>query len=377
MAFVGGGGGGGGGGSGGGSGGTGRTGTQPGSQGVVIYSVSWDCGEDYTRAVISRGGDYDVQLFSGQGRVGAEEAAVQGLPGRVIYEAAYIPDFFSLRVFALDGRSLQTDSKTVRVGDSCTGERVYVTYGGAAAAAAPAGAAPPASEAERDALPREAQPSPPTPPPRPAAERDGQPAVQPPRPPPVPEAGADPASPFEVPPVGTDPASYVARYASDGAYRQWYDENHAASIGSICAAVGLPEGCVERHLASLGGARGQDSGGAADRPADAPPAAGMPGGPSSGEGGGDPGAEGGGCLVATAAYGSELAPQVQALREARDAALYGAPHGAALLSAFNSAYYAASPAVADMERGHPWLRDAVRAAIAPAVAAASALASTS
>ena len=78
--------------------------------------------------------------------------------------------------------------------------------------------------------------------------------------------------------------------------------------------------------------------------------------------------------MATAAYGSELAPQVQALREAREAALAGTAHGSLLLSAFNAAYYAASPAVADLERGHPWLRDAVRGAIAPAVLALSAAA---
>ena len=35
--------------------------------------------------------------------------------------------------------------------------------------------------------------------------------------------------------------------------------------------------------------------------------------------------EGGGCLIATAAFGSEMAPQVQFLREIRDCLLYTSP----------------------------------------------------
>ena len=126
---------------------------------------------------------------------------------------------------------------------------------------------------------------------------------------------------------------------------------------------------------AAGGASGGSSG---DAPAGEPAA-----GDGGGSGGQEPGAAGepgdsdsgdggGGCLVATAAYGSELAPQVQALREVRDAALDGAPQGALFMSAFNTAYYAVSPAVADLERGHPLFRDAARAAIAPAVAVLSA-----
>ena len=78
-------------------------------------------------------------------------------------------------------------------------------------------------------------------------------------------------------------------------------------------------------------------------------------------------AEGGGCLVATAAYGTELAPDVQALRELRDAALSG-PAGSALVHAFHSAYYAVSPPVADLLREHPRLGELVgAAAVAPFV----------
>ncbi len=75
----------------------------------------------------------------------------------------------------------------------------------------------------------------------------------------------------------------------------------------------------------------------------------------------------GGCLIATAAYGTELAPQVQALREIRDAKLLPTQSGAAFMSAFHTIYYTFSPAVADMERESPVLRAVVRGVITPMV----------
>lgn len=84
---------------------------------------------------------------------------------------------------------------------------------------------------------------------------------------------------------------------------------------------------------------------------------------------GDPGVRqpegGGGCLIATAAYGTELAPQVQMLREIRDGKLLPTESGSAFMSAFNGIYYSFSPAVADLERESPVLRAAVRGAMAP------------
>lgn len=75
-----------------------------------------------------------------------------------------------------------------------------------------------------------------------------------------------------------------------------------------------------------------------------------------------------GCLVATAAYGSEFAPQVQALREIRDGTLYSTEAGASFMSGFNDIYYAFSPAVADLEREHPLFKEAVRLALSPMLA---------
>ena len=74
--------------------------------------------------------------------------------------------------------------------------------------------------------------------------------------------------------------------------------------------------------------------------------------------------EGGGCLIATAAYGTEMAEQVQKLREIRDGALSTGP-GSAFMSGFNQFYYAFSPAVADLERSSPAFKEAVRISLQP------------
>lgn len=75
----------------------------------------------------------------------------------------------------------------------------------------------------------------------------------------------------------------------------------------------------------------------------------------------------GGCLIATAAYGTELAPQVQALREIRDDMILPTESGAAFMSVFGAFYYSFSPGVADLEREHPVLRDIIRVAITPMI----------
>ncbi len=74
---------------------------------------------------------------------------------------------------------------------------------------------------------------------------------------------------------------------------------------------------------------------------------------------------GGGCLIATAAFGSELTPQVQFLRNFRDHRILDTTSGSSFMSVFNSWYYSFSPAVADYERQQPWLQQTVRIAIYP------------
>jgi peptide/nickel transport system substrate-binding protein len=72
-----------------------------------------------------------------------------------------------------------------------------------------------------------------------------------------------------------------------------------------------------------------------------------------------------GCLIATAAFGSELAPQVQELREFRDGLALKTMAGASFMNVFNGWYYSFSPNVADYERDQGWLRSAVRTSVYP------------
>ena len=76
--------------------------------------------------------------------------------------------------------------------------------------------------------------------------------------------------------------------------------------------------------------------------------------------------EGGGCLIATAAFGSEMAPQVQFLREIRDGnTVMSTQSGTAFMTGFNQFYYSFSPAVADYERENPVFKEAVKVTLTP------------
>jgi hypothetical protein len=81
----------------------------------------------------------------------------------------------------------------------------------------------------------------------------------------------------------------------------------------------------------------------------------------------------GGCLIATATYGSELAPQVQTLREIRDNSLLTTQSGTGFMNSFNEFYYSFSPTIADYERENPVFRKAVKVAITPMISTLSIL----
>ena len=83
--------------------------------------------------------------------------------------------------------------------------------------------------------------------------------------------------------------------------------------------------------------------------------------------------EGGGCLIATATYGTELAPQVQLLRELRDNTLLQTNSGTAFIKSFNDVYYSFSPIIADYERENPVFQEIVKIAITPLISSLSIL----
>jgi len=82
---------------------------------------------------------------------------------------------------------------------------------------------------------------------------------------------------------------------------------------------------------------------------------------------------GGGCLIATATFGSELAPQVQQLREIRDNSLLQTESGSAFMELFNQFYYSFSPTIADLERENPVFKEVVKLTITPLLSSLSLL----
>jgi len=75
--------------------------------------------------------------------------------------------------------------------------------------------------------------------------------------------------------------------------------------------------------------------------------------------------ERGGCLIATAAFGSEMAPQVQFLREIRDNTVLKTESGTAFMTSFNQFYYSFSPTIADYERENPVFKEVVKLTLTP------------
>lgn len=75
--------------------------------------------------------------------------------------------------------------------------------------------------------------------------------------------------------------------------------------------------------------------------------------------------EDGGCLIATAAFNTELAPQVQMLREIRDNTLFSTTSGTSFMTGFNTLYYSFAPTISDWERENPMFKEMVKTAITP------------
>ena len=335
-------------GGGGGGGGGGGARIASGSGAVTLYSAAWDCDEGTIRMAFGGAQGPEVTVVSASGSVAADMADTQDVPGRTVYEAPLPLDtVISIRALAVDGRAVSSVSEVVRTGGACTGEVAFAQY----TPGQPTGVTPSAAGADGDAA--AGQPARGAEPGQPAApEGPGEPAGVTEQP-----GDADGAAPagaerpaFEIE-EGRDASYYVKRYAEQADYREWFDANYP-QYADICEAVGANAGCVEAHLAARAGADmaapGPDAGA---EPTVADPAA--------------PGDDDSGCLIATAAYGTELAPQVQALREYRDGTLLATGPGAAFMSSFSTVYYAFSPHVADLEREHPAVRQAVAALIAP------------
>jgi hypothetical protein len=140
-----------------------------------------------------------------------------------------------------------------------------------------------------------------------------------------------------------DPQYYIIRYNNEPTYKAWFDENFPDQ--TIYEAVG-----VEPPKTGICGTGTHYVNGVcvADR-------------------------QGGGCLIATAAYGSEMSEQVQLLREMRDNTVLGTDSGSAFMDTFNSIYYTFSPTIADLERQSPIFKNTVQVIITPLLSSLSIL----
>jgi len=149
-----------------------------------------------------------------------------------------------------------------------------------------------------------------------------------------------------------DPQSYVDRYNNEESYMDWFDTNYP-EYSSIYEAVGLDEPEVkELEFGECGVGTKLIDGFCKVVET------------SSG---------GGGCLIATAAYGSEMAPQVQLLREIRDNSLLQTQSGQSFMQGFNQFYYSFSPTIADWERESPAFKETVKLGLTPLLASLSIL----
>ena len=142
-----------------------------------------------------------------------------------------------------------------------------------------------------------------------------------------------------------DPQYYVDRYNNEPTYKEWFDDNYS-EYTSIYQAVGLEEPSDEvdpigecgEGTSLVNGVCTPDN------------------------------TSGGGCLIATATYGSEMAPQVQQLREIRDNTVLSTESGMTFMTGFNQVYYSFSPYIADYERENPAFKELVKIGITPLLA---------
>jgi len=73
------------------------------------------------------------------------------------------------------------------------------------------------------------------------------------------------------------------------------------------------------------------------------------------------------CIIATAVYGSDLAPEVQLLRSFRDQKLLSTFAGCQFMTAFNAFYYSFSPAVAKIIASNSFPAEVARIILAPLI----------
>jgi len=162
----------------------------------------------------------------------------------------------------------------------------------------------------------------------------------------IPGSFSEPEPPKNIAPFvdpNQDPQYYIDRYNKEPSYKAWFDKSFPDQ--TIYEAVGVEPpktGICGTGTTFVNGVCVTDN-------------------------------KGGGCLIATAAYGSEMSQQVQSLREMRDNTVLGTDSGSSFMETFNSVYYSFSPTIADWERESPIFKNTVRIAITPLLTSLSIL----
>jgi len=162
-----------------------------------------------------------------------------------------------------------------------------------------------------------------------------------------------------------DPQHYIDRYNNEPSYKEWFDENYPQYL-SIYQAIGLEEPIVKQiNEPEYVPEPGYTPEPVMEQEVNCGPGTESVNGICQVVQTPEPEEKGGGCLIATAAYGSEMAPQVQLLREIRDNQLMNTESGTAFMGTFNDIYYSFSPTIADMERESPMFKEAVKLGLTP------------
>ena len=147
-----------------------------------------------------------------------------------------------------------------------------------------------------------------------------------------------------------DPSHYVKRYITEETYKDWFNEHFPDY--TLYEGIGITQEEYRNIVEELTKPETQP----VTEPEPEPEPIPTPTQESSG---------GGGCLIATAAFGSEMAPQVQFLREIRDNTVMSTQSGTTFMTGFNQFYYSFSPYVADYERENPVFKEAVKVTLTP------------
>ena len=324
------------------SGGGGGSGNSIQIDDIYIRSVSWDCNAGTVNIIAGPDSDYlsvavrTIQLGVHQASMTADNQ----IPGykTFVSSMAQTEDYIGIQAVAPHGRNVNVVNESINI-DVCVGERTYQIPGDDDLSTA-------TTTTKQQLAPPPVDPEPST---AAAPPVDPEPSV----PPPV---DPEPSTAAAAPPVDPEPTTTSA---TTTAPPPPVDPEPTTASATTTAPPPPVDPEPEPPVCGPG-----------TEPADGfcriiIPSEGE--GPEENRGSSSSSGGGGGCLIATAAYGTELAPQVQFLREVRENTVLQTQSGSAFMDSFNLFYYSFSPGIADLERQNPAFREAVKIAITPMI----------